>query len=250
MLTPSSNTVLEPVSAAMLRDLPEVSVHFGRFRVTEIALSEAALGQFGDAPMLEAARLLADARVDTICWNGTSAAWLGLDRDRDLCAAITATTGVSATSSVAAMIEGLRLAGIGKVGVVSPYTADVQEKIVETLGGEGFEVTAERHLGICDNFSFGTVAPAEIERMAREVAAAGVGALLVLCTNLRAMPFVPALERDFDVVVLDSVATAVWGSLRAIGVDPARLAGWGRLFAPGFGAIATAAAPLLQEVDE
>jgi hypothetical protein len=48
MLTPSSNTVLEPVTAAMLAGLPEVSAHFGRFRVTEIALSRQALGQFDD----------------------------------------------------------------------------------------------------------------------------------------------------------------------------------------------------------
>src|SRR5689334_20703558 len=86
MLTPSSNTILEPVSSAMVADLPHVSVHFSRFRVTEISLSEAAIGQFEYAPMLEAASLLADARVQTICWNGTSASWLGLDKDRDLCA--------------------------------------------------------------------------------------------------------------------------------------------------------------------
>ena len=46
MLTPSSNTVLEPVTAAMISGLPEVSAHFGRFRVTEIALSPQALGQY------------------------------------------------------------------------------------------------------------------------------------------------------------------------------------------------------------
>ena len=78
MLTPSSNTVLEPVSAALVADLPEVSVHFGRFRVVEISLRDAALGQFDMAPMLGAAELLADAKVDAICWNGTSAGWMGL----------------------------------------------------------------------------------------------------------------------------------------------------------------------------
>ena len=48
MLTPSSNTVLEPVTAAMIAGLPEVSAHFSRFPVTEIALSERALKQFWD----------------------------------------------------------------------------------------------------------------------------------------------------------------------------------------------------------
>jgi maleate isomerase len=43
MLTPSSNTVLEPVTTAMLAEVPEVSAHFGRFAVTEIALSQHAL---------------------------------------------------------------------------------------------------------------------------------------------------------------------------------------------------------------
>ena len=41
MLTPSSNTVLEPVTTAMLAGLPEVTAHFSRFKVTEIALSGA-----------------------------------------------------------------------------------------------------------------------------------------------------------------------------------------------------------------
>ena len=44
MLTPSSNTTLEPVTANMLAGLPDVTAHFGRFRVTEISLAEQALG--------------------------------------------------------------------------------------------------------------------------------------------------------------------------------------------------------------
>ena len=67
MLTPSSNTVLEPVCAEMLRGLPEVSAHFSRFRVTSIALDDRSLGQFDQPAMLEAASLLADARV---LWPG------------------------------------------------------------------------------------------------------------------------------------------------------------------------------------
>ena len=64
MLTPSSNTVLEPLTTAMLRDVPGVSAHFSRSRVTEIALTASALAQFDDGAILQAAELLADARVD------------------------------------------------------------------------------------------------------------------------------------------------------------------------------------------
>ena len=82
MLTPSSNTVLEPITSAMLADLPDVTAHFGRFRVTEISMSENALGLFDPEPLIAAAELLTDAKVDVISWNGTSAGWLGFNTDK------------------------------------------------------------------------------------------------------------------------------------------------------------------------
>ena len=66
MLTPSSNTVLEPLTAAML----------------------------------------ADARLDAICWNGTSGAWLGLEVDRVLCEAVAARiAGIPATTATLARMR-------------------------------------------------------------------------------------------------------------------------------------------------
>ena len=57
MLTPSSNSVLEPATAHLLAGHAGVSAHFARFRVTEIGLSPAALDQFDPEPIL--ARALA-----------------------------------------------------------------------------------------------------------------------------------------------------------------------------------------------
>ena len=105
MLTPSSNTVLEPLTAAMLEDLPDASAHFARFRVLKISMEHDALGQFSNEPMLAAAELLADAQVQSICWNGTSSGWLGFDSDRALITEIEARTGVRACSSILAMNE-------------------------------------------------------------------------------------------------------------------------------------------------
>ncbi len=104
MLTPSSNTVLEPYTSAMFAPFGDyASVHFGRFRVVEISLSKDSLSQFDNRPVLEAAERLAEAQLDLIVWNGTSAAWLGLERDRSLCTAIEASTGVPATSTIRAI---------------------------------------------------------------------------------------------------------------------------------------------------
>ena len=230
MLTPSSNTVLEPVTAAMLSGLPDVTAHFARFRVTEISMRDQALGQFDLEPILAACDLLADARVASIAWNGTSASWLGLDRDRALCAAIEARTGIGATTSVLALAEVFRLAGVTRYGLVTPYLDEIQERILPNLAREGFDCVAERHLRDRGNFSFSEYSEEAIAALVREVARARPQAVVVLCTNMRGAPVVEALERELGILVLDSVATALWGSLRRAGVDARRVRGWGRLF--------------------
>jgi hypothetical protein len=100
MLTPSSNSVLEPVCAALLAGVPDVSAHFARFRAT----------------------------------------------------------GIPATSSVLALFEALRQAGMTRIGLVSPYLAAVQERIIATFRAEAVAVVAERHLGLSENFTFAIVA--------------------------------------------------------------------------------------------
>ncbi len=230
-LTPSSNTTLEPVTAAMLAGLPEVSAHFARFPVTEIALSAGALGQFDAEPILAAARLLAHAKVDVIAWNGTSASWLGFETDASLCARITVETGIRATTSILAMNELITRLGARSLGLVTPYLADVQARIIANYRALGLACDAEQHCGLQDNFAFAEVAADQLETMTRAVAAARPDAIAVVCTNLRAAPLVAALEAETGVVMLDSIATVVWKSLALAGVDPARVTGWGRLFA-------------------
>jgi maleate isomerase len=230
MLTPSSNTVLEPLVSAMLAPLP-VTAHFARFRVVEITLGDAGLAQFDAEPMLAAASLLADARVDAIVWNGTSGGWLGLDRDVELCRAIEERTGIGATTSVLALVDVLRVTGAKRLGLVTPYADAVQARIVEILGGAGFDVVAERHLGIEENDAFASVTPEEVRRLALDVAAAAPDAITTFCTNLVAARLAPELEVETGLAVYDTVSLGVWGGLRLAGVDPARLEGWGRLFA-------------------
>jgi maleate isomerase len=232
MITPSSNSVLEPVTCAMLRDVAAVTAHFARFRVTEIALDAPALSQFDPQAMLPAADLLADARVDAIAWNGTSASWLGVARDKSLCDAITARTGAPATTSTRACMDAVRAVAAQRVGLITPYTDDVQARIGEVWSGAGIRCHAERHLGLRDNFAFAGITTAAIADMIRAVATEGCDAVVVLCTNMDGAALAASLERDLGITVLDSVAVTLWRSLQLAGADPNVLSGWGRLFQP------------------
>jgi maleate isomerase len=230
MLTPSSNTVLEPVTQAMVSGLAEVSVHFSRFKVTEIALAPSALAQFDDSEILRAAEMLAHTKADIIAWNGTSSGWLGFEADHRLCDRITAATGIKSTTSMLALNEILERSAVKRLGLVTPYLDDVQAKIVANYAALGVSCAAERHLSMRDNFSFSEVPPDRIRAMIREVAAAAPDAVAVVCTNLRGAPLVEQLEREIGMPIYDSISTVVWKSLLLADIEPKRVTGWGRLF--------------------
>ncbi|WP_211452291.1 maleate cis-trans isomerase family protein [Collimonas antrihumi] len=230
MLTPSSNTSLEPITSAMISGLPGVSAHFSRFTVTEISLRDQALGQFDDSKIIEAAMLLADAKVDVIGWNGTSSGWLGFDADERLCQRITEATGIPATTSVLALNEILEKTNAKDFGLVTPYLDNVMEKIIENYGRSGFNCIAERHLNLHVNFSFSEVTEDQIRSMVREVAKKDPKAISTFCTNLKAAHLVPELEAETGVPIYDTISTVVWKSLRIAGYDTTKLTGWGRLF--------------------
>lgn len=231
VLTPSSNTALEPLTSALAAAVPGCSAHFSRFTVTEIALSDQALGQFDDSKILAAAELLADARVDVIAWSGTAAGWLGFEADERLVARIRERTGIPATTAVLALNDWMALQGVQRLALVTPYTADVQQRIVANFAARGIEVVAERHLGIRVNHDFALVEPERLRALMGDVAAARPQAITTFCTNLRAAPLAEAIEAEFDIPLLDTVSTTFWGALRVAGADPRAVRGWGRLFA-------------------
>jgi maleate isomerase len=231
ILTPSSNTALEPLTTAIVAGLPDVSVHFARFTVTEIALTEAALDQFDAERMLVAARQLADARVDVIGWSGTSAGWLGFERDAALCRVIEKATGIPATTSVLALNELLERTGVRRLGLVTPYLDDVQQRIVRQYVQLGIDCVGEQHLGLRDNASFADVPDTQLAALMRKAAQARPDAVATFCTNLHAAHLAGPFEQAAGIAAYDTVATVVWKTLRMAGVDTRVLARWGKLFA-------------------
>ncbi|KAK6375759.1 hypothetical protein LTS17_007581 [Exophiala oligosperma] len=243
VIVPSSNTTLEPLTSAMVSSIDDpgldVSVHYSRFRVTTIDVSRDADAQFQLEPMLAAARLLADAEVDVIGWSGTSSGWLGFDRDEALCGAIRdATGGIPATSSVLAMnriLEGIRRGrrhgdgdekgeGRGvtvKVGLVTPYVSALNDAIRSNYSSIGYEITParERHLGMTKNTDFADIAESTLDGMVEGVVEeGGADVVAIFCTNLagarRAAHWEEQQQQQQQhrrIVVLDSVATTVWG---------------------------------------
>jgi maleate isomerase len=124
-------------------------------------------------------------------------------------------------------MEAFKALGIRRYGLVTPYTKDVQDKIISNFATHDLSCGAEIHFDIRDNFAFGTVPSAKVAAAVREVAAQDVEAVVILCTNLAGAETAAAIETETGVPILDSVTLTVWGALKAAGVPVTHLAPWG-----------------------
>lgn len=226
MLTPSSNTTLEPYCSQMVSGLP-CTMHFSRFPVRSISLSVSDLAQFDFEPMLAAARLLADAHCDVIAWNGTSGGWLGLQTDRALCAAIERETGIPALTTTEATLQACRVYGVRQMGLAVPYEGNVIQAITRTFQQEGVEVSSARGLNLRVNTAFAEVPQETIRTLIAEVATKAE-AVNIFCTNFPGAPLVEEMERVTGKLILDSVTVTVWATLQRTGITTG-VSGWGRL---------------------
>jgi maleate isomerase len=129
-----------------------------------------------------------------------------------------------------ACLGAIRRANAQRVGIVSPYTDDVQKRIGEVWSHASAPVHAERHLGIRDNFSFGEIEPQTIADMIRAVVRDGCDAVVILCTNMNGARVAAELEPELGVLILDSVTATLWRSLQIAGIDADGLGKWGRIF--------------------
>lgn len=230
LLTPSSNTIMEPRAAQLVAELDGISVHFGRFSVTRISMGEDALNQFQFGPQIAAAELLADAKCDVIAWGGTSGGWLGVENDRRLCEAISERTGIPATTSTLATLDGFRAVGAKTYGLATPYLDEIQQAIIANFGALNFDCVAERHLEDPGNFSFSEYREPTIAALVREVAVKRPEAIAVFCTNFDGPCVAPEIERAINIPVLDSISVTLWHALRLVNFDTSVMARWGTIF--------------------
>jgi maleate isomerase len=218
MIVPSSNTTIEAELPHLLPAGGSVTVHTVRVRVVQLSGDPSSDAQFEHAALVEAAGLLADAEVDLILWNGTSASWLGRAWDASLIADINRRTGVRTTTAIFAIDLELARLGVRRLGLVTPYTRAIEERIMSNYAARGIEIAAAARLDLTRNTDFALVPPDTVADMVRTVAAAKPDAIVILCTNLAGARIAPALSAELGLPVIDSVATAVRHSLDALGI--------------------------------
>ncbi len=186
---------------------------------------------------------------DAIGYGCTSAATL-IGEDGVDAAIRRAHPEVPNTNPMAAAVAAMGALGAVRIGVVTPYSAEVTAGIVGHLTRKGLAVAVvgsflEESDSVVARITEESVAAAVIQLVAsdqaraepvRETGAAragggagGLDAVFVSCTSLRAFGIVEDLEADLGIPVVSSNLAFGWHLLRLAGVEDA-IPGLGRLY--------------------
>ena len=139
------------------------------------------------------------------CTSGT--AEIGAERIADLVQA-GATTG-AVTEPVSALIAACRAQGITRIGLISPYVAEVSDKLCAVLRVAGIEVTAFASFDEPQERNVVRISPASLH-------AAAVGlegdfeAVFLSCTNLRTLDVLDVISAEIGKPVLSSNQVLAW----------------------------------------
>jgi maleate isomerase len=218
VLVPSSNVVLERDAALLLP--AGVSAHFARMKITRDDDQQLA-ALFDLAPA--AADLLADAGVQAVAFGCTTGSLGGgLGYDQRIIERVTGVTGLPTTTTASALVEGLRVEGAVRLGVISPYEDWLNAKVVGFLCASGFEVRAVHGFGLPDPLDIAEVTPEQIANAVPAVDSDAVDAVVLACTAMRGVEAVALIGEALGKPVLTSNQVTYWKLLDMVSGSTAR----------------------------
>lgn len=223
MLVPSGNVVAEEQVRCMM---PEGV----RLLVTRLPLtgsSPAELERMTQS-LDDAARLLADARVDLIAFNCTAVSTCAPDQDVKIAQQIVAATKTPAITTAEALVAALRYCGCRRLVLVTPYLEPITKREEAFLAHHGFEVLRSASYGINLNWDMAREPPETWKRLARENRSLQADAYLLSCTAIRSAEVIDVLEDELQAPVITSNQALAWYCLHSQGID-APVLGFGSL---------------------
>lgn len=226
LITPSSNNINEP---EFYRLAPQgVTIHTSRVLLTGEMNEESFYRMARD--LGRAAEELATAEVDIIAFGCTAGSVVcPLDQ---LTASMAEKTGTPAIVTAGAVVAALRVLGIKRVAMGTPYVDFVNRREVEFLAEHGIGVT--RYLGLelghnqAERRSIGHVPPEAVYRMACEIDSPDADAVFISCANVATLDIIEDLEQALGKPVISSNTACFWAALRVLGINSS-IEGYGRL---------------------
>ena len=226
----ASDYTIEHEFNAVLHNLPGVALYVSRI-FNDPTVTPETLAAMEARLTDTAATLLPGDRVDAIAYGCTSASMvIGPDRVASRINAAKPDTPV--TNPISSALKAFRAFGASRIGVLTPYTRDVNAGIQTFIEAAGFTVPVFASFNEPSDTVVGAISPASIRAAVHRVAeAAEMDAVFVSCTSVRLFDQLDALEAEIGLPLTSSNHALLWNTLRTAGITD-RIEGMGRLFGP------------------
>lgn len=143
---------------------------------------------------------------------------------------------VKCTTPVTGALAAFAALGVRRIGLLTPYSPDINRGLVRYFEGRGLSVAAHATFNRPDDLEAARISVGSIETAAATLAGApGVEAIFVSCTSLRVAEVAARIEAKTGVPVTSSNHAMAWHSLRLAGINDA-MPSAGRLFERGLAA--------------
>jgi len=241
VVVPFSNTNLE--SDMILLRPAEASLHFARAGGYDLDATPDAdqMRKFALTSLETVIASLAAVRPHVILYGCTSATIsLGREFDIEFCQSIQRQCGAPAITAAGALVEALGDLGVKRLGFCSPYEESLNHMAMAILQSCGFEIVSSAYVGEdLGNYGQGALTPDEVMELGCRANDRGAEAVVISCTDVRAVETIEALERRIQKPVVTSNQALMFCAAKHLGLELSRLPSIGRLLRQA-GALAVA----------
>jgi maleate isomerase len=135
------------------------------------------------------------------------------------------------TTPITAAFAAFRALGARRIGVLTPYRAEVNLIVADYIRARGFAVPVFGSFNEGDDMKVARISPASIRAGVEAITAkADVDAVFVSCTSVRLVEAASVIEGEIGLPITSSNHAMAWHAMRLAGVEDA-LPQFGRLFA-------------------
>jgi len=170
--------------------------------------------------IVECARVITpDTPVDVIAYGCTSAS-MALGEEQVFANIRQAKPDAICTTPITAAFAAFDAFKARRIGVLTPYPADVNRIVADYIATRGFHVPVFGSFNADRDTVVARITPQSIEQGVREIISHGeVDAIFVSCTSVRLMHDCAELEKHLGIPLTSSNHAMAWHALRLAGID-------------------------------
>lgn len=228
LLVLATDYTIEHEWRAIMAGLPGVALYHSRI-LNDAQITPETLRAM--EPRIAAATdvILPGSPLDVVAYGCTSASMaIGEDKVFEKIRSVRPTA--KCTTPITAAFAAFRALGAQRIGVLTPYRADVNRIVANYIRARGFEVPVFGSFSEQDDGIVARITPASVKLGVKTIMErAAIDAVFVSCTSVRLAEAARDIEAEIGVPVTSSNHAMAWHALRLAGVGDA-MPQWGQLF--------------------